>query len=197
MSTLSDLTELCKLAYKYGSDKCPQLNHNYTPFYYELLKSRKKSIRKVLELGIGYFTVMRHVEKLRGSYLRGASLYMWRDFFPNAQIYGADILPETIFEDERIKTYLCDERVKEDLVKLIENIGSDIDLFVDDSSHHVSDQVFTCQILMPLLKKDVIYIIEDVSHSKALAKALDRYECWVPQISRLGGDDQLVVVKNK
>ena len=84
---------------------------------------------------------------------------MWRDFFPNAHIYGADIRPETIFNDERITTYLCDERKKEDLVNLIKNTGSDIDIFVDDGSHHLNDQIFTCKTLMPLLKPIIFKLI--------------------------------------
>lgn len=183
-------TELCKLAYKYGTDKCPQIKHSYTPFYYELLKNRRRSIKKVLEIGIGPYKGRRYNKS-------GASLYMWRDFFPSAQIYGADNRPQTLFEDARIKTYLCDERIKDDLVKLIGNIGSDIDIFVDDGSHELRDQIFTCLTLMPLLQKNVIYIIEDVTFSKKLVKALNEYECWIPQISKLGGNDQLVIVKNR
>ena len=128
---------------------------------------------------------------------RGASLYMWRDFFPNAQIYGADIRPETMFEDERIRTYVCDERKKEDLEKLVENTGPDIDIFVDDGSHNLSDQIFACQTLMPLLKKDVIYIVEDVVWTRKFVSALVGYNCWVPQIANRGGINQLVVVQNR
>src|SRR3989344_4404222 len=119
------ITKLCKLGYKYGTDKCPQIKHSYTPFYYELLKDKQQSVKKVLELGIGRTRKNNHKpEKVYElgvkQYLeRGASLYMWRDFFPNAQIYGADFRPEVMFEDERIKTYLLDERKKKDLVKLI------------------------------------------------------------------------------
>src|SRR3989344_4764947 len=127
------ITKLFKIAYKYGTDKCPQIKHSYTPFYYKLLNRRRKSIKKVLEIGIGYYKTMQDVaviydRGLKRYYHRGASLKMWRDFFPNAQIYGADIRPETIFEDERIKTYLCDERKEKDLIRLIEKTGSDIDL---------------------------------------------------------------------
>ena len=64
-------TPLCKLALKYRSDKCPKRGkHTYTPYYYDLLKNKKRSTKKVLEIGIG----------------KGASLKMWRDFFPNAKI---------------------------------------------------------------------------------------------------------------
>lgn len=196
-------TELCKLGYKYGTDKCPQLKHSYTPFYYKLLNGRRKSIKKVLELGIGHYRNMQNVEMiydpgLKRYYHRGASLKMWRDFFPNAQIFGADIHPETIFEDERIKTYLCDERKKEDLVKLIENTGSDIDVFIDDASHHVDDQIFASQTLLPLLKKDVIYIIEDVGHSRLICRTLgNNYDYYVPPIPRKWHGGMLLVIRKR
>ncbi len=199
----NNITELCKIAYKYGTDKCPQIKHSYTPFYYKLLKDRRESIKKVLELGVGYYRGMGQNETtydpgLKRQYHRGASLYMWRDFFPNAQIYGADIRPETLFSDERIKTYLCDERKKEDLMRLIENTGSDIDVVIDDASHHVDDQIFLATTILPLLKKDVVYIIEDVGHSKKIGTAMTgRYDYFVPPIQRIWSGGMLFVIQNK
>ena len=46
-------------------------------------------------------------------------------------VYGADISPKALFEDERIKTYLCNEKKEEDIKELVEQTGPDIDLFVD------------------------------------------------------------------
>src|SRR5215212_8637538 len=102
---MAHITKLCKIAYKYGTDKCPQLRHTYTPFYYQLLKNKRHKIKKVLEIGIGRYKGIEKNETiydpgLKRHYHRGASLYMWRDFLPEAQIYGADIVPETIFKDE-------------------------------------------------------------------------------------------------
>lgn len=195
----SKITPLCKLAYKYGTDKCPQIKHSYTPFYYKLLKPRRQSIKKVLEIGIGHFKNMQEVEViydpgLKRYYHRGASLYMWRDFLPSAQIYGADVRPETIFEDERIKTYLCDEREKEDIERLIEQTGSDIDLVVDDASHHVDDQIFLAKTLLSLLNKGVTYIIEDVGHSKKISRALTGYDCYVKDVPRKWHGGMLFVI---
>jgi hypothetical protein len=197
-----ELTELCRIAYKYGTDKCPQIKHAYTPFYYELLKDGRNSTRKVLELGIGHFKNMESVEVtydpgLKRNLHRGASLYMWRDFFPNAQIYGADIRPEAIFKDKRITNYLIDERKKSDLEKLINNIGSDIDLVIDDASHHVDDQIFAAQTLLPLLKKDLIYIIEDVGHTKKIARSLIGYDIYIPNIPRKWKGGMIMVIRNK
>jgi hypothetical protein len=163
-------TPLCEIAYKYGTDKCPQVAHSYTLFYYELLKDKRETFRKVLELGVG--TKERMPVNVASHYRTGASLYMWRDFFPNAQIYGMDFDSNAIFQDERITTFLCDERVASDLEGVIEQTGPDIDLFVDDGDHDGCRQVFACRTILPLLKKDVIYIIEDLRHPNRLMRNL-------------------------
>ena len=169
------VTPLCELAYKYKTDKCPQIKHAYTPFYYEFLKSKKGSIKKVLELGV----------------LKGGSLRMWRDFFPNAQIYGVDIDEETLITEGRIVTYLGDGTNEEYLVKLIEEIGSNIDLFIDDGSHRWEDQVAACKILRPLLK-NAIYIIEDVLHPDKIKEALPNFKIETPDlIGKKHRDDRL------
>lgn len=205
-------TELCEIAFKYGTDKCPQFKHAYTPVYYELLKDRRNSVRKVLEIGIGYYEDMQTLDivfdkGLNRYYHRGASLYMWRDFFPKAQIYGADYEPRTMFEDERIKTFTCDERKKEDITALINQTGSDIDIFIDDGSHKWQDQVFLAKTALPLLKKEVIYIIEDVEFPLDIIDSLRGYECSIPRLpytlykeGRLKNKipkDRLLIVKNK
>jgi hypothetical protein len=174
--------DLSMLALKYKVDKCPQLKHGYTPYYYGLLKDKKQTIKKVLEIGAG----------------EGASLRMWRDFFLKAEIYGAEIDPKRIFTDGRIKIVKCDQSSKNDLVDLISNIGPDIDLVIDDGSHIPKDQVFTCLTLMPMLKKDVIYVIEDVA-DLTIEEQLTGYELVVPQIihTKRKYDDRLFVIRNK
>src|SRR3989344_123973 len=196
------ITPLCKIAYKYGTDKCPQLKHSFTPFYSRLFKGKRRKTRKVLEMGIGYFKGMPEKKVifdpgLNRDYHLGASLYMWRDFFPNAQIYGADIHPETLFEDDRIKTYLCDERKKEDIIELIKNTGSDIDFFIDDANHNSGRQIFLAKNLMPLLKKDVIYIIEDVDYPERILSALSEYDCQISPFPPKFREDRLIVIKHK
>ncbi len=121
---------------------------------------------------------------------------MWRDFFPNAEIFGVDILPNALYNGNRIKSFLCDQTKKEDLINLITNIGSDIDLVVDDGSHKTNDQIFTCKTLMPIINKQVIYIIEDVRYPETITSALNKYYCWVPEFRRKFKDDNLVVVRN-
>ena len=171
------MTLLCDIGYKYGTDKCPQIKHFYTEVYFDLFKDKRDSVKKVVEVGIGFPECMSQYYQ---KYVTGASLYMWRDFFPNAQIYGADIEPKTMFEDEQIKTFLCDQRNKQDVEKLIQIVGTDIDLFIDDGAHYVTDQEFLCKTVLPLLKDDAIYVIEDVRSTSLLVQLLKDYDCTVP-----------------
>jgi len=204
---MENITPLCKIAFQYGTDKCPQLVHFYTQFYYELFKDRRETVKKVMELGIGHYRKMKFLDKifdprLNRNYERGASLKMWRDFFPNAQIYGIDNEPECMFEDERIKTFIGDEYSAKDWVDIIEKTGTDIDLFVDDGSHYRRHQLFTAQTLLPLFKKDIIYIIEDVPHPEWLAEKLKNLSGFDCQIIKSPKNppmrmDNLIVVKNK
>jgi len=196
-------TPLCKLAYKYGTDKCPQVKHNYTPQYYKLFKSIRKSTKTLFEMGIGYYENIKNVDitydpKLKRWYHRGASLKMWRDFFPKATIYGADRRAEAMFDDDRIKSFVCDQTNDEQVKNLLTNkIKSEIDIFIDDGSHAKESQVALARAALPYLKRDVIYIIEDVTYPTYIQVILREYECKVIKCSQKWKDDHLVIVKNK
>lgn len=181
------MTELCDLGFLYKTDKCPQIKHHFTEFYYEMFKDKREDIKKVVEIGIGnmapYFVI-------------GASLYMWRDWFPNAMIYGADIEPDLMFRDNRIKTFICDQRNEKDLKSLIDMIGSDIDLFIDDGSHIPEDQIFTCLTVMPLLKQDAMYVIEDVGH-REIVHHFEDYNYNILKLNRRKYNDDCMVVVTK
>jgi hypothetical protein len=125
---------------------------------------------------------------------------MWRDFFPNAQVYGADIASGSIFKDERLETFRCDEDKEDEIKALIEKIGGDIDFVVDDASHHIHQQMFLFKTLMPLLKKDVIYACEDCKRTRQLMAAFPEYNSYSPRLlpnSRHLIKDGIVVFTNK
>jgi hypothetical protein len=192
IANLETADELSKLAFKYESDRCPQIKHPFTPTYYELLKDKRNSIAKVLEIGVGY----REMDYWR-SYQTGAGLLMWRDFFSNAHIYGVDNDPRAMVKAHRISTFMCDQTNKESLTNVINIIGTDIDLVIDDGSHKTKDQIFSCLTVMPLVNESTIYIIEDVSEPEKILTALNMYDCLVPKLRRRFKDDNLVVVRNK
>ena len=170
-------TKLCEIGHKYGTDKCPQIKHSFTPFYYSLLKD--KNIKKVLELGIG----------------DGGSLRMWKEFFPDAKIYGIDIDKTRLITEENIETFLCDGTNEKEVLKILQKTGTDIDLFIDDGSHIYEDQISACKIIKPLLKTTT-YIIEDVTHPDKITKGLSEYDVFKPELKNKGyRDNRLLVIK--
>jgi len=171
-----------KLGLKYGTDKGTK--HHYLKVYYDLFKDKRESVKKVLEIGAG----------------EGAGLRMFRDFFPNATIYGAEIDKKRVYNinndeprDFRIEVFECDQSSEYDLINLISKIGGDIDLVIDDGSHKPEDQVLTCMTLMKRLHYGAIYIIEDVVKPE-IAKWLYKF---YPEVIKVGNryDDRLIVMK--
>jgi demethylmacrocin O-methyltransferase len=82
---------LDKLAGIYRTDKfgC----HYYTRHYEAYFKPLRYKKLNILEIGIG------GDQNPNGG---GASLRMWREYFPNSRIYGIDIFPKKIHDEKRI-----------------------------------------------------------------------------------------------
>lgn len=148
------MTELCKLAEKYYVDKCPKYNHYYTPEYHKILKDKKYS--SMLEIGIGYPELM--CKWTNENYKSGASLFMWRDYFKDCIIHGADIKQFNITENN-IKIHQCDQSKTDSLENMMNNIGN-VDFIIDDGSHILEHQILTFKTLNKYCND--IYIIEDI-----------------------------------
>ena len=102
-------TKLTKLMNLYGSDKGGKNNHhNYSEFYSELFFNNRKDIKNFLEIGLGTNNT-KMPSNMGENGVPLASLKAWRDFFENANIYGADIDRDILKNDERIKTYYVDQ----------------------------------------------------------------------------------------
>lgn len=194
-------TELCKLAYKYRTDKCPKIRHSYTPFYHELFKDRRFEVKKVFEMGTGFPDTMTHVERKAGKpHITGASLMMWRDYFPEAMVYGADWDSRGMVKGEdRIRTFICDENYPQEVKAMMREVGRDVDIFIDDGAHEHHLQVLLAKTVLPLLQKDVVYIIEDVFHPPRVMSALKKlgYESEKAMLTKDGYRENLIIVKNK
>jgi hypothetical protein len=153
------VTELCELAAKYRTDKAGW----YTPFYSLLLDRRRKEINKVLEVGIGTAETMAHV---RG-YAPGASLFMWRDYFPEANVYGIDIDQNALVRDTRVFSACSDSRTFK--------FDGQFDLIVDDGDHSAEVQSATFLNLFPIVNPGGLYIIEDAEEWTKLSMELEGY----------------------
>lgn len=150
-------TPLCELAVKYGTDK---VIWGYTPHYFARWYQRRHEVKHVLEIGIcGYRDIPNNVV--------GASLFMWRDFFPNAIIYGIDNDGRFIFNDQdRIRTAKCDAYNTTALADVIyKDFGLEcggVDFIVDDCVHDPVPQINLLRDLWPILHKEGLYAMEDV-----------------------------------
>lgn len=164
-------TPLCQLMHNYGADKCPQIRHGYSPQYYELLQDQRDYATQILEIGIGTVPVMKRI--VGEHYVPGASLKAWRDFFPQAQVWGLDKARTVLFEEDRIKCYYVDQSSEHSLGAAIQRIHHELgsvelfDLILDDGSHIKEHQWLTIHTLHQWVKPGGLYIIEDI-HIDAL-----------------------------
>lgn len=74
--------------------------HRYTPHYQRHLQHLKSCSVNLLEIGIGGYSQAGH---------GGASLQMWKHFFPNGQIFGMDIHDKSFLDEDRITTFIGDQ----------------------------------------------------------------------------------------
>lgn len=146
------LVELCE---RYGTDKGSSLHwrdapgrsaHTYVDVYSSLFMGRRDEVRSLLEVGI----------------FRGASLRTWRDYFPNAEIYGADIDSALLFEEERITTTAMDQTDPVSIAHAIASLGiSSVDAIIDDGLHEFDANRVLFESTFELLSERGTYVIED------------------------------------
>ena len=173
------------IAAKYGSDKCAW--HSYGPIYDSIFTGA--TVRKVLEIGIGCKAVMGE------AYENGASLRMWAEYFPDAEIYGLDIRPDALVNEGRIHSVQCDQGKIASLLAARDFIGADFDLIVDDGSHQPEHQILSACVLWPCVAPDGCYVIEDVWDVTLVAPFLPfAHEVIELKIGRVR-DDRLIVSK--
>jgi hypothetical protein len=167
--------EISKLCEKYGSDKgyvefdkkTPYAwkPHTYSNFYYQLFDHCKDNIRLVFECGIGTNNAA-IPSNMTTSGKPGASLRVWRDYFKNAEIYGADIDDKILFLENRIKTFYVNQLETQSIEKMWLGIDkNNFDLIIDDGLHNFEAGMQLFKNSYSKLRNGGIYIIEDVGHN--------------------------------
>ena len=155
--------KLTDIVGKYKTDK--QDPHQYLETYEKYFSNYKDrlDVKKVVEIGVSF----------------GDSLLMWAEYFPNAEIIGADILDfekseymvnfggiltdRGILRDHpRISVYQLDQTDLESLKRFKSNIGEDCDILIDDGGHSMEMHQKTLKTLLPVIKSSGLYVIEDL-----------------------------------
>jgi len=169
------LSELCE---KYGSDK-GFIDHNskkpykwkphtYTSYYHSIFNLSRNNIKNVFECGLGTNNP-NFKSNMTIDGVPGASLRVWRDYFINAKIYGADIDKEILFEEERIKTFYVDQLNTNSIKNLWNSIKiNDFDIIIDDGLHEPEANYNFFINSFQKLKANGVYIIEDVPNQYLL-----------------------------
>ncbi|MEE2682198.1 MAG: class I SAM-dependent methyltransferase [Planctomycetota bacterium] len=214
----NDSSVLNVLADTYGSDKGEVSadsnpynwpSHNYADFYSLVFGLRRNDVETVIECGLG--TNNAALESSMGVDGKpGASLRMWRDYFPNANIVGCDIDSDILFSEERIKTFCCDQTSTESIHAFLKDAEIDpgsVDVIIDDGLHEYSAGICFFENMIGCLRADGIYIIEDVNHSDVM-KYKDyfcensvsfeaRFVCLKSPYRNWGDDNNLICVTRK
>jgi SAM-dependent methyltransferase len=150
------ITDMCLIGAKYASDKSP-LNldnvyrHAYTPIYNLLFAQMKNRPIDVAEIGV----------------LQGEGLKIFREFFPEARLFGFEFDTELIDSVNRLgmeKTRIAFIDVAEEdcITRAFEEAGTKFDIIIDDSSHEANHQINVIRRCAPFLKPGGMLIIEDI-----------------------------------
>jgi len=156
---VSSSQRLKELFDKHGSDKATE--HDYHHVYGEILREGD-CVRSVLEIGLGsnHEDVVSHMGRAGRP---GASLRAFREYLPNAMIYGADVDRRILFEEERIKTFFVDQTDLSSLDALGQRIDRNFDLIVDDGLHSPNANIAVLAFSLKRLKPGGWIVVEDIA----------------------------------
>lgn len=203
----SYLNDLCRL---HGSDKggggadapYPWPAHSYADYFERHFGLFRNYVRNVFECGLGS-NDPKVLSNMTANGKPGASLRVWRDYFPNAQVYGIDIDPKAIFHEERIQTFCCDQTNAAQLSALWVTLSEiEFDIIIDDGLHTFEAGLSLFESAIHKLRQGGVYIIEDVGPG-SLMKFFDyfhggKYSVDFVNLYRPGldlRDNSLVVIR--
>jgi len=146
-------TSLRTIALEKGTDK--EGAHSYADAYERHFGHLRSEPITLLEIGIGGYA-----DPGRG----GASLRMWKEYFPFARIVGLDIEDKSGLAEDRITILTGDQGDKEFLDRIALQHGP-FDIIIDDGSHRSKHVIASFGALFPHLTENGIYAIEDLQTS--------------------------------
>jgi len=137
---------LLKIGMRHGTDKP---GHQYLPHYDLILTPRRDEPLSLLEIGINNEPTQ-----------EGGSLRMWREYLPQAKIFGIDIAPEKAYVEDRIRVFTGPQGDVGFLATVAKEAGP-FDIIVDDGSHRSEDHIASFSYLWGHVANGGWYIIED------------------------------------
>jgi hypothetical protein len=153
---------MCRVMTRHGSDKGSGV-HNYTTIYSAILGKLREQPLRIFELGLG----TNNPDLISSMGLHGhpgASLRGWRELFPRALVSGADIDRDVLFEEDRIKTFYCDQRDSVAIRDLWSQcaLQGGFDFIIDDGLHTFEGNTSFLDGSLEQLRPGGFYVIEDI-----------------------------------
>ena len=135
------------LAFKYKTDKGTRSvngtsGKGYTLLYEKYFKIYRYAPIRILEIGVK----------------SGASLRMWSEYFPNAEIIGIDINPATKCEVGTI--YIGDQTDTDFLESIMDRYDHYFDIIIDDGGHKFEQIRTSFETLIDCV--GICYVVEDL-----------------------------------
>lgn len=121
-----------------------EVGHGYGRAYDKHLFSLRSSVKKILEIGT-----------------RPGSISLWLSYFPNAHVYGIDIINPNVVH-ERFTYENVDQSNREQLEQFFKTHGNDFDIIIDDGLHAAFEQQVTLDVGFKNLIPGGCFIIEDM-----------------------------------
>jgi len=163
--------EIAQLCDRYGSDKSTATGdskftggwdyHDYAPVYQMMFSPIRNSVKAVLEVGLG--TNNPDLPSSMGIEGRpGASLRVWKDYFPNTVVVGVDIDKDVLFSEENIQTFFCDQTDQSSIELFFTQCPTKrFDVIIDDGLHTEIAAATFFENAFNRLRPGGLYFIED------------------------------------
>jgi hypothetical protein len=154
--------ELGELIDKYGSDKKVS---GYDYFYSKIFEKIRYDKIDYLEIGLGTLqpeieSTFIGIKQYFPDFTPASCLRVWKEYFENGNIYGVDVAPDCMIEEDRIKTFLMSST---DLDACNQNLRDlSFNIILDDGLHTAVAQLATFKNLFDRVKFGGYYIIEDI-----------------------------------
>jgi len=156
--------EISKILKKYDTDKI--WHHRYGDVYDKVFNRFDRTLPlNILEIGTQ----------------KGGSLLAWKEYFPNANVIGLDIV-DVVPEKYRLDTVT---RIISDVKDWKTDLNFDI--VIDDGSHYIVDVAYVISQYCTKIKSGGVLIIEDVRNPSLLldviSDLLTEYKLGFPNYS--------------
>ncbi|QFZ18292.1 class I SAM-dependent methyltransferase [Saccharothrix syringae] len=141
---------LSELATRYGADKWGI--HFYTDHYERHFAPLRHEVVTVLEIGVGGYD---------DPAVGGASLRMWKHYFPRGVVHGIDVHHKPWLSGQRLEVSEVDQSDPAALDRFARAAGP-FDVVVDDGSHVNAHVLTSFDVLFPHLRRGGLYVVEDM-----------------------------------